>query len=1294
MGMLTIESMNVAGEIWFEIVWPMAWQAALVGLVLLLFVRLGRRLSAPFRYGLLLVALLKFVTPPVTDLPFGLLSQIDVSANPVLTDVSSVVAPADDVSATDSDLQIATVTNSPVDSIEFGTNMRELLAEAQSNSGSLNQTVPSDNAIPVADVVATRATDVPSVQAEALTWKASFLMIHALGAIGFLVVVFRQLIRIHRQIRRAHQVSTGDVWNSARNIATQLGLRSPPRIVLCAAAAVPYSFGLFRRVVVIPAKLPEQLEAEHMEAVLFHELCHHRRFDLWVNSFQVFVSAFWWFNPLIWILCRDLRSTREDCCDDLVLSTNAVASVSYCETLVRVAAFCHGPVPLIAVTMADSRHPLAGRMKRVMDDNLPRRGRIGRVSALIVVVAASLLLPGLRAMKAEPQNDAVVEADNSAKHVVIHGVVADAAGQPTADVQVFIAIADRWSERLEVNEPIAPVRSAEDGSFRFSISPGQMNQFLANSSTHTRFVAIKKDHGLGLAEFRGPLPNATVKLTLASPATARIRVLKPDGRPCSGAEVKVATVRGNSTSRFEFSEALQSVLSERSDQNGEVQVSGIAPQNVIGVSVEADGFGTQLSSQYEAQKSIAEIRLRDVGRIDGQLALEGIRGADPTQVSLRLVTSSPDRLSQPQNQYGISTVTPDANGRFTVPQLASGDLRIFATYADHFAFRAVPPLELFLSASSDLKVSIPLQKGIPFTRLILDEKTKEPVVGARAHLQNGYQRMIVRSDVQGRFRSWLLPNVPYHTVYDLPPEYLSRNISADTNTRVSANGGDRKLSDVLVLKGRTVRGIVVDKDGTPQANLRVGADWVDPAEDFGERAVGAIPARAWGQTDDAGRFEIKAVHPDADVILTPARTGLRMAEPQRFTRDAPEPFRLTVNDFELISFAGNVVYRDGNPAKNVTCWLYAKADGKPGDRYGSLTHQIPTETDGTFTTPSDLPVNFAYRVWVRSGYKEIGSSDWFSAASLPGGTIPQITVSDEFRMPVESESPSNDIDLHIVDSAGTRVPGANVVVWYTAKRRRVPANDEGVVRLSSVPPTGFWAFAKADGFRFHGDYISDTTAARLILRRVDEDVPAMTPAPVTLVTEAVQTLARDKFMMFAEKVFSTDNDENKKSNLSPPHRKRDVHRTLATVDPDAAVALIGDERIDLSSIKFSNSTTSYQASHDRTVRSIAERVRAKKQANAIASTPEQQATKERQRLNAAVEGILDTDQTTKNAERLTSYAAQFLDLGDVDRAKRVFDRARDAQPTAGIRTPQLHEGLFCLAICPHRSSSVTTTDCG
>ena len=64
-----IDGLNHAAATWWPHVFHGAWQALVLGVVLLAIVWFGRRWPSPLRYGLLMIGLLKFATPPMLDVP-------------------------------------------------------------------------------------------------------------------------------------------------------------------------------------------------------------------------------------------------------------------------------------------------------------------------------------------------------------------------------------------------------------------------------------------------------------------------------------------------------------------------------------------------------------------------------------------------------------------------------------------------------------------------------------------------------------------------------------------------------------------------------------------------------------------------------------------------------------------------------------------------------------------------------------------------------------------------------------------------------------------------------------------------------------------------------------------------------------------------------------------------------------------------------------------------------------------------------------------------------------------------
>ena len=376
-----ISILNEAAAIWWAYIPHAAWQATLAAAVLLLAVWLGRRWPSPLRYWLLLIALAKFAMPPMLSAPMGLFSR----AWPAVTPRSA-----------------AQVSPEPVRDRPSA----ELLSGASSTAQDTGSIAPSATVAPSREVEgrvlsphAIAATPTEPV----LGWKSWMLLAHGVGFAMVAAWVLFQLIRLWRISRKASVVSHGEFYERFMSICRRMGLRRAPRLLLSPDAMAPTAMGAVRPTVMIPSSVVQTLSPQEIGAMLAHELAHHRRWDPWINWVQVALAAVWWFNPAIWLLNRTLRKVREECCDDLVLSLEIATDSAYCETLLHAASGLAANAHVGAMLgFADRLHPLGRRIMRIMDARLRRSARLSVVGAVLIVLLASVALPGLRSGEREP----------------------------------------------------------------------------------------------------------------------------------------------------------------------------------------------------------------------------------------------------------------------------------------------------------------------------------------------------------------------------------------------------------------------------------------------------------------------------------------------------------------------------------------------------------------------------------------------------------------------------------------------------------------------------------------------------------------------------------------------------------------------------------------------------------------------------------------------------------------------------------------------------------------------------
>ncbi|MEQ8767006.1 MAG: M56 family metallopeptidase [Planctomycetota bacterium] len=371
-------------EWWWPLFCSCAVQGALMALVAIVIVRRSRRLSSRIAYGILCLALLKFALPPVWSFPTG-----------IFTHATRLLADSGETS------------RQPLGSFEGSQGTR--LVEELSSLGtpvSLETSGPGEpehrpepileasieQSIPPRSFEAAEQVAVLSpARAEASSpLSALLLALYLTGAFWVALWSIRSGWRLHRLVRLTEPATDPKCRAAYRASLSRVRPWRTPRLLVAPYEGGPVAFGVMRPAVLIPESMVDSLSIDELETVFDHELTHHRHGDLWVSGCQLLLSIAWWFHPMIWILNRKIRETREDWCDDSVLDRRP--GPTYCQTLLRVAANSSKSSP-VAIAMSSGRESLERRFRRILTrQNAPSVSTW--IGVLLIVGLAALFLPG------------------------------------------------------------------------------------------------------------------------------------------------------------------------------------------------------------------------------------------------------------------------------------------------------------------------------------------------------------------------------------------------------------------------------------------------------------------------------------------------------------------------------------------------------------------------------------------------------------------------------------------------------------------------------------------------------------------------------------------------------------------------------------------------------------------------------------------------------------------------------------------------------------------------------------
>ncbi len=295
------------------------------------------------RHALWLLVLLKFVTPPLIDVPIpwpaepSRATEAEAPAAPDENAVEVEAVPAADEAETPAVVELAGPVSEPA---EDGAPDRR---------------------------------DEPAA-APAFEWRPLLPAAWLGGSLVWLALAAWRGGRFARLLRYARPAPTW-LQREADGLAARLGLGRAPVVRLVPGRVSPmlWAPGWAARLL-LPADLLGRLDAESRRTLLAHELAHLRRRDHRMRLFELLVTALFWWHPAVWWARRELREAEELCCDAWVLWALPGSAKTYALALVETVDFLsEAPAALPALASGIGHvNDLRRRVTMIMQGTTPR----------------------------------------------------------------------------------------------------------------------------------------------------------------------------------------------------------------------------------------------------------------------------------------------------------------------------------------------------------------------------------------------------------------------------------------------------------------------------------------------------------------------------------------------------------------------------------------------------------------------------------------------------------------------------------------------------------------------------------------------------------------------------------------------------------------------------------------------------------------------------------------------------------------------------------------------------------
>jgi bla regulator protein blaR1 len=169
-----------------------------------------------------------------------------------------------------------------------------------------------------------------------LTWQGGVLLVWLAGVVVMSGILIRRARSASRHVDRSPDANflMTDILQYCRK---RMGIKGKVTLRISEEGTRPVVCGLWRPVIIVPRNLVPMLGSRHLRDVLFHELAHVKRYDLWMNLVQNIVHVLYFFNPFLWVASAVLRRLRDEAADEAVRDTIGGEDPSYAQRLADVA---------------------------------------------------------------------------------------------------------------------------------------------------------------------------------------------------------------------------------------------------------------------------------------------------------------------------------------------------------------------------------------------------------------------------------------------------------------------------------------------------------------------------------------------------------------------------------------------------------------------------------------------------------------------------------------------------------------------------------------------------------------------------------------------------------------------------------------------------------------------------------------------------------------------------------------------------------------------------------------------
>ena len=196
-------------------------------------------------------------------------------------------------------------------------------------------------------------------------YKSMIMYIWIIGVIALLLLKIIPYIRFKSFVlRNSTIVEKEDIVKLFNICKDELNLNTKIHLRICNTVGSPMLIGIFHPIVLI-SDIDE--DYKRLKMIFLHELNHCKRKDIIIKTFGLIINAFHWFNPIIFILLKEMDKYCEYSIDEKVVEEMDIDDRKYYgETILSLISSSMFNKSSLTTTMGNSGKQLKTRLENMI----------------------------------------------------------------------------------------------------------------------------------------------------------------------------------------------------------------------------------------------------------------------------------------------------------------------------------------------------------------------------------------------------------------------------------------------------------------------------------------------------------------------------------------------------------------------------------------------------------------------------------------------------------------------------------------------------------------------------------------------------------------------------------------------------------------------------------------------------------------------------------------------------------------------------------------------------------------